>query len=125
MELSTDDRSLMEEAAQGVVKRRLSVPAMMFLETVSPMNTLASSMLHMITPIWGMVLSADRIKQLARLLEERDAIPELIKIIDEAEETRRAEERVDRDARKAERKALKERRRQEKLNRKQKQGTRP
>ena len=51
--------------------------------------------------------------------------PKLIKIIDEAEETRRAEERVDRDARKAERKALKERRRQEKLNRKQKQGTRP
>lgn len=110
-EISEDDRALMEEAAAAVVKRRLAVPAMMFLETVSPMNTLSSSMLHMIAPIWGIALPAARLTQVAQMLERRDTIPQLIRIIDEAEEERRLEEA-------AQRKALKEQRR---IQKKQKQ----
>ncbi len=90
----------MEEAADAVVKRRLAVPAMMFLETVSPMNTVTASMLHMITPIWGLALPAERLKQVATMLERRDTIPELIRVIDEREERRRREERDEKRARK-------------------------
>ena len=125
MEFTDEERALIDEAAEATVKRRLAVPAMMFLETVSPMNTVAASMLHMITPLWGMVLSADRIQQLATLLEQRASIPAFIQIIDEAEELRRGKEQADRTAQRAQSKARKQQRREQKLQRKQNQGTSP
>jgi hypothetical protein len=119
MELSDDDQVLMDEAAAAVVKRRLAVPAMMFLETVSPMNMLSSSMLHMITPIWGIALPAARLQQVAKLLERRGTIPELIRTIDEAEDQRRTEERAQRKARKEQRHAEALQKKQDKMRRKQ------
>ncbi len=80
----------MEEAAATIVQRRLAVPAMMLLETVSPMNLVTASMLHVVSPVWRAGLPASRIDAVARLLERRDAIPEFIRIIDAAEEARRA-----------------------------------
>jgi hypothetical protein len=106
----------MEEAAEAVVKRRLAVPAMMFLETVSPMNTVTSSMLHMIAPIWGMALPAARLNQVAKMLERRETIPEFIRVIDAAEEVRRTAEKAERQAHKEQRrleKAAKKRDRRE------------
>ncbi len=75
----------MEEAARSIVARRLAVPAMMLLETVSPMNLVTASMLHVVSPVWRAGIPATRIDELARLLERREAIPEFIRIIDEAE----------------------------------------
>lgn len=86
---SDEERSLMDEAARGLVKRRFAVPAMMFLETVSPMNMVSASMLHMLSPIWRSVLPASRIDMLAALLERRESVPEFISIIDQTEEARR------------------------------------
>jgi len=91
----------MTQAAEGLVKRRFAVPAMLFLETVSPMNMVSASMLHMLSPLWRSVLPASRIDQLAALLERRDSVPEFISIIDQAEETRRRDDKAARKARKA------------------------
>ncbi len=111
MPISKEDEELMQEAAVAVVKRRLAVPAMMFLETVSPMNTLTSSMLHMITPIWGIALPEARLRQVAAMLERRETIPALIRTIDDAEEDRRLHE-------KAQRGLAKQRKREAKLEKK-------
>jgi hypothetical protein len=95
----------MEEAAQAVVRRRLAVPAMMLIETLTPMNMVSASMLHVLAPIWRAALPASRIDDLARLLERRDALPEFVRVIDEAEERRRREEADERSERKASRAA--------------------
>ena len=89
-DFSAAERKLMEEAAASIVQRRLAVPAMMLLETVSPMNLVTASMLHVVSPVWRAGLPASRIDDVAKLLERREAIPELIRVIDAAEETRRA-----------------------------------
>ena len=123
MTTSADDQKLMEEAAQAVVKRNLAVPAMMFLETVRPMNTVSSSMLHMIAPIWGIALSAERLKQVATMLERRETIPDLIRVIDEAEEVRRSEEIRVRKLRKEQRREKALEKKAEKQRKKQKNDT--
>lgn len=107
MELPADDRALLEEAADALVKRRLALPAIMFLETVSPMNTVSAAMLNVLMPVWSVVVPQTRLKRLAELLENRETIPELIRIIDEADEARRREEADARRERKARRKARK------------------
>ncbi len=82
------ERALMEEAARSIVERRLAVPAMMLLETVSPMNLITASMLHVVSPVWRAGLPASRIDAVAQLLERRETIPEFIRIIDAAEDAR-------------------------------------
>jgi hypothetical protein len=89
---SVDERALMDEAAQAVVRRRLAMPAMMLIETLTPMNMVTASMLHVLTPVWRAALPASRVERLARLLERRDALPELVRVIDEAEHRRRQAE---------------------------------
>jgi len=84
-----EERDLMDEAAASIVKRRLAVPAMMLLETMTPMNIVSASMLHVLSPVWRAALPASRIEDIAKLLERREAIPEFVKVIDAAEEAQR------------------------------------
>ena len=100
-QFTPDERALLEEAARAVVQRRLATPAMMLVETMTPMNMVTSSMLHVLSPLWRAALPASRIDRLAKLLERRDALPELVRVIDAAEENRRREEADERSARKA------------------------
>lgn len=86
---SDEDVALMERTAQALVQRRLAVPALMFLETVSPMNMVSASMLQLMSPAWRAVLPGSRIDGLAALLERRDALPELMRRIEAAEQARR------------------------------------
>jgi hypothetical protein len=87
--LSDEERSLMDETARRLVAARVAVPALMFLECLAPMNLVTATLLHGLTPILGVALPAARVERLARLLERRDAIPEFIRVLDDAEEARR------------------------------------
>ena len=89
--LDEKETALLEEVAEGVVRRRMTVPAMLFLEMSTPLNMLGSSALHMASPLWRAVVPTSRIDALARLLEKREAIPALLAAIDDAEERRRRE----------------------------------
>lgn len=100
---TADERALLRQAAEAVVRRRLAVPAMMLLETVTPMNVVTSSMLTMLSPVWRAALPASRIDQVATLLERRDALPALVALIDELEEQRRRDEKAERARRRDER----------------------
>lgn len=106
-ELLDEERAFLAEVAEGVVRRRLALPAMMFLEMSTPLNMLGSSALTMASPLWRAVVPVSRIDQLAKLLEKRAAIPALIEAIDEAE----ADYRERRAAEKREAKAAKQERR--------------
>ena len=88
--LSAEDLALLERVADAVVAREMAVPAVVFLESVGPMNFLGSQALHFFTPILEVVLSRPDLERVALLLERRDMLPRLTALIERQAEIRRA-----------------------------------
>jgi hypothetical protein len=80
--LTIEDLALLERVADAVVKRGMTAPATLFLESLGPMNFLGSQALYFLTPIVEWAFNAKEVEQVARLLERRDTISRLITIID-------------------------------------------
>jgi len=80
--LAVDDVELMERVADVIVKRGMAAPATVFLESMGPMNFLGSQALHFFTPIIECAFSVKEVEQVARLLERRETIPQLIAVIE-------------------------------------------
>ena len=81
---------MLERVADAVVAREMAVPAVVFLESVGPMNFLGSQALHFFTPILEVVLSRPDLERVALLLERRDMLPRLTALIERQAEIRRA-----------------------------------
>jgi len=79
---ASEDLVLLERVADAVVKRGMTAPATIFLESLGPMNFLGSQALYFLAPIVEWVLNAKEIEHVARLLERRETIPHLITIIE-------------------------------------------
>lgn len=79
---TTEDLALLERVADAVVKRGMTAPATVFLESLGPMNFLGSQALHFLTPIVEWAFNAREVEQVARMLERRDTISRLIIIIE-------------------------------------------
>ena len=77
-----EDLALLERVADAVVKRGMTAPATVFLESLGPMNFLGSQALYFLTPIVEWAFNAKEVEQVAHLLERRDTISRLITIID-------------------------------------------
>lgn len=80
--LAIKDVELMERVADVIVKRGMAAPATVFLESMGPMNFLGSQALHFFTPIIECAFNVKEVEQVARLLERRETIPQLIAIIE-------------------------------------------
>lgn len=80
--LSVEDVDLMERMADVIVKRGMTAPATVFLESLGPMNFLGSQALHFLAPIIEFAFNAKEVEQVARLLERRETISRLIAIIE-------------------------------------------
>ena len=79
---TSEDLALLERVADAVVKRGMAAPAMVFLESLGPMNFLGSQALYFLTPIVEWAFHAKEVEQVARLLERRDTISRLITLIE-------------------------------------------
>ena len=77
-----EDLALLERVADAVVKRGMTAPATVFLESLGPMNFLGSQALYFLTPIVEWAFQAKEVEQVARLLERRDTISRLISLIE-------------------------------------------
>jgi hypothetical protein len=80
--LAAQERALLEKVATAVVARRMTGPALLFLESAGPVNFLSSQALHFLAPILDLACDARELEQAACLLERRDAIPSLIELIE-------------------------------------------
>lgn len=80
--LAAEEQALLEKIATAIVARQMTGPAVLFLESVGPMNFLGSQALHFLTPILDLVCDSREIERAARLLERREAIPRLIALIE-------------------------------------------
>jgi hypothetical protein len=92
--LSAEDAVLLERVADAVVKRGLAAPAMVFLESVGPMNFLGSQALHFFTPLLEVAFPQREVERIARLLERRDTLPKLTALIESRTQPDRAGRRV-------------------------------
>ena len=80
--LTPEDLGLLDRVAATVVARGMAGPALLFLESVGPMNFLGSQALHFFAPILNLACDTREIERAAFLLERRDAIPRLIALIE-------------------------------------------
>ena len=78
--LSDDDRAFLDQLADGIVRRRLTAAVLFYLESMKPLNFVASSAMVVLRPIvsiiWSDPVRWDRVQ---RLLEHRGAIELLLR----------------------------------------------
>ena len=79
---TSEDLLLLDRVADAVVKRGMTAPATIFLESLGPMNFLGSQALHFLAPIVEWAFNAREVEQVARMLERRDTISRLITTIE-------------------------------------------
>jgi len=80
---TSEDKEIMEWAAKQVVSRQLTVPAIIFFESVKPLNFIASQALIAISPMVMSIFQGKRYKQFTNMLERRGNIELLIQAIEE------------------------------------------
>lgn len=85
-EPSTLQRAVVEKACSEIVRRRMSTPAILFLETFRPLNYLGSQVLHFLQPIVSTVLETDGYRHFTEFLQKRGSIEYLCSRIDQLEE---------------------------------------
>jgi hypothetical protein len=81
--LSPEDMALLERVAATVVERGMATPAILFLESVGPMNFLGSQALHFFAPIIEVVFPQRDVERVAHLLERRDTLSRLTVLIEQ------------------------------------------
>jgi hypothetical protein len=94
--LLPDDLLLLERVAEAVVRRGMAAPAVVFLESMAPMNFLGSQAVHFFTPLLEVVFPHRDVERAALLLERRDTLARLAALIEnraDAQQTARAGDR--------------------------------
>ncbi len=82
-DLSNEDKRLIERLANGIVNRGLSVPSVMFLESIKPLSFLSSQTMLFFRPIVTAVFPISSYDRIESLLEKRQSIEWLIRVIEE------------------------------------------
>lgn len=81
--LTEADRELLHRLAGFVVRRRLSAPAILFLDSLRPLNYIGSQAMLFLRPFAEPFFAGKEYEQVAAILERRDGIHALIEAIEE------------------------------------------
>ena len=92
MKFTEEEQDFVERFSDAIVKRHLMVPAVFFLESVTPLNFIASQAMAFFTPIVQIFMKAGDLNTLQRLLENRQFIPVIIRILEQKEREQRQQE---------------------------------
>jgi len=79
-------RDLIDRFAERIVKMRLTVPAIVILESSKPLSFVASQLLVFLEPIVTSLFNREDYRRFYEMLEERKNWEELILAIEEKEE---------------------------------------
>lgn len=78
----SEQHALLEKAAAWIVKRRLTAPAIIFLETCKPLNFLGSQALIALSPFVQAAFKGDEYHKFALILERDANVEILIELIE-------------------------------------------
>ena len=82
-ELTPEQQEVLHKIAQKVVRWKMSVPAILFLESVKPLNYIGSQMMVFFEPFVQTVFSWKDYDQFRIIMEERENVERLLQKIEE------------------------------------------
>ncbi len=80
--IDKEDILLLERIAAQVVKRRMTDPAILLVESCGPMNFIGSQVIHFLRPLLDLSCNTKEIERLAIILEKRNSLPLFVKILE-------------------------------------------
>ncbi len=81
MKLNAEDEALAQKVAAFVVRRQMTTPALLILETGRPFTFIGSQFLVFLTPFVSLIFSSAEYTQFVGFLEKRKSIDLLIETI--------------------------------------------
>ena len=82
-ELSDDeDVKLLTKLANGITNRKMSAPAILFLETLRPMSYLGSQAMAFFKPFCTMIFRKTEYEEILKVLEKRESVTKLIQLLE-------------------------------------------
>ena len=94
--LAADDQALLERLAQRVVELRLETPAILTLETARPLSVVAGQAMLFFEPFAQMLFRMNDYRRLAALIERREALEALTRLIEDGADARERASRPNR-----------------------------
>lgn len=74
-----------DAVCQAIFRRGMTLPAMVFLESMRPLNYVSSQTMHFFSPFATAVMDASAYEAFARFLERRDSVDWLCRRLEELE----------------------------------------
>ncbi len=93
-ELSPDQIMLLRKLSSKVVQLRMTIPAVLFLESVRPLNYVGSQVMVFFAPLVHIVFTSPEWDQLQKVLEKRESLGYIIELIEEKESNYLIEEKI-------------------------------
>lgn len=87
--LTAEDHKLLDTLAGKVVARRMAGPAVMFLVSVKPLNSVGSQALVFLRPFLAGLFKTEDYDRMAAILDRREALEVLVEKIEAAESARK------------------------------------
>ncbi len=78
LEVTGEQRALVDRLSGEVVRRRMTSPALLLLEMHRPFNYVSAQLMHFFQPILSILTDTDGYEQFAHFLERRGSIDYLI-----------------------------------------------
>jgi len=103
-----DAHKILDKVADFIVKRRMASPALMFIESVRPLNFIASQLLYFLAPFAELIFNPTEYQQFAALLEDNKNVEYLLDKIDELDVKYRAKWKKEKEEEKNRKKRKKE-----------------
>ena len=83
LEVSHAQKEAVDQVSRFLIRFRLTVPAILALESIKPLSVIGSQFMHILSPSIGAFLSPHAWNEMAKLLEEREGIDYVISRIEE------------------------------------------
>jgi hypothetical protein len=83
VQFSTEELALLDKVAGLIVRRGMTAPALLFLESLGPLSFLGSQVLHGLKPFLDVVCDPTELERLAAILERRASVDTLVSLIQE------------------------------------------
>ena len=103
-ELTPQQEEILTKIARKVVLWKMSVPVVLFLESVKPLNYIGSQMMAFFEPFVQTLFSWKDYDEIRRMMEERGTVERLLRRIEELDSETQAKEKVLKEERKLKKK---------------------
>lgn len=88
-QMTPEDRAFLEDLSVWLAERRMSTPAILFLESVKPLNFIGSQVLYFFEPMVKAVIQGKNYTRFARIMESRDNVEIFLELMEAADEDQR------------------------------------